>query len=146
MLLLAHVFAALCDSLCPNQTPSAPYIPLNPLPSSLLPPLSHVHKHKHTPTHTHTSQALGGRFSSVMPSDLTKPGALAFESIPARADNSEAYAAPSVKRELARIFKRDGCHHCGEAARVVVALGQQDAALMPSQLRARAGDGAVEPL
>jgi len=59
-------------------------------------------------------QALGGRFSSVMPSDLTKPGALSYESIPARADKSEAYAQPSVKRELARIFKRDGCHHCGE--------------------------------
>lgn len=49
-----------------------------------------------------------------MPSDLSKPGALAFESIPARPDNSEAYAKPSVKRELARIFKRDGCHHCGK--------------------------------
>lgn len=65
------------------------------------------------------AQALGGRFSSVMPSDLTKPGALAFESIPARADHSEAYAQPSVKRELARIFKRDGCHHCGTRARGV---------------------------
>jgi hypothetical protein len=62
------------------------------------------------------SQAMGGRFSSLMPSDLSKPGALAFESIPARADNSEAYAQPSVKRELARIFRRDGCHHCGEGA------------------------------
>lgn len=58
---------------------------------------------------------MGGRFSSLMPSDLSKPGALAFESIPARTDNSEAYAQPSVKRELARIFRRDGCHHCGEA-------------------------------
>lgn len=55
-----------------------------------------------------------------MPSDLTKPGALAFESIPARADNSEAYAAPSVKRELARIFKRDGCHHCGSRKAPVI--------------------------
>ncbi|WIA17091.1 hypothetical protein OEZ85_013990 [Tetradesmus obliquus] len=58
-------------------------------------------------------KAMGGRFSSLMPSDLSKPGALAFESIPVRADNSEAYAQPSVKRELARIFRRDGCHHCG---------------------------------
>lgn len=49
-----------------------------------------------------------------MPSDISKPGALAFESIPARSDNSEAYAQQSVKRELARIFSRDGCHHCGE--------------------------------
>jgi hypothetical protein len=48
-----------------------------------------------------------------MPSDLTKPGALAFESIPVKANDPQAYAAPSVKRELARIYKRDGCHHCG---------------------------------
>lgn len=51
-----------------------------------------------------------------MPSDLVAPGALAFESIPAR---SEEYAKPGVKRELARIFRRDGCHHCGEGAGVV---------------------------
>jgi hypothetical protein len=49
-----------------------------------------------------------------MPSDLTKPGALAFESIPVKANDPQAYAAPSVKRELARIYKRDGCHHCGK--------------------------------
>jgi hypothetical protein len=65
---------------------------------------------------------MGGRFSSLMPSDLSKPGALAFESIPARADNSEAYAQPSVKRELARIFRRDGCHHCGASAVHVAAV------------------------
>eukprot|EP00878_Enallax_costatus_P006778 GHUV01007105.1.p1 GENE.GHUV01007105.1~~GHUV01007105.1.p1 ORF type:complete len:356 (+),score=121.12 GHUV01007105.1:733-1800(+) len=65
-------------------------------------------------------QGLGGRFSSLMPSDLSKPGALAFESIPARPDNSEAYAKPSVKRELARIFKRDGCHHCGSTRGPVI--------------------------
>ncbi|KAF8065826.1 haloacid dehalogenase-like protein [Scenedesmus sp. PABB004] len=62
--------------------------------------------------HTH-KLAMGGRFSSLMPSDLARPGALAFESIPARPEASEAYAKPSVKRELARIFRRDGCHHCG---------------------------------
>eukprot|EP00879_Flechtneria_rotunda_P002455 GHRR01002652.1.p1 GENE.GHRR01002652.1~~GHRR01002652.1.p1 ORF type:complete len:486 (+),score=185.20 GHRR01002652.1:512-1969(+) len=58
-------------------------------------------------------KAMGGRFSSLMPSDLSKPGSLAFESIPARPESSQDYAKPSVKRELARIFKRDGCHHCG---------------------------------
>jgi hypothetical protein len=56
-------------------------------------------------------RALGGRFSAVMPSDLAKPGARALESLPASADG--AYAAPGAKRELARIFRRDGCHHCG---------------------------------
>ncbi|KAI8468344.1 MAG: hypothetical protein J3K34DRAFT_523049 [Monoraphidium minutum] len=52
----------------------------------------------------------GGRFSSVMPSDLASPGALAFESIPAA---GREYARPTARRELARIFRRDGCHHCG---------------------------------
>jgi hypothetical protein len=56
-------------------------------------------------------RALGGRFSSVMPSDLARPGSRALESLPASADG--AYAAPGAKRELARIFRRDGCHHCG---------------------------------
>lgn len=48
-----------------------------------------------------------------MPSDLSAPGALAFESIPAQGGE---YAGPGAKRELARIFRRDGCHHCGEGA------------------------------
>jgi len=52
----------------------------------------------------------GGRFGSLMPSDLAQPGALAFESIPAQGGD---YATPGVKRELVRIFRRDGCHHCG---------------------------------
>ncbi|GBF99262.1 hypothetical protein Rsub_11787 [Raphidocelis subcapitata] len=55
-------------------------------------------------------KAAGGRFSSLMPSDLAAPGALAFESIPAVGND---YASPGVRRELARIFRRDGCHHCG---------------------------------
>lgn len=60
-------------------------------------------------------QAMGGHFSSLMPSDLSGPGALAFESIPAV--RGEEYARPGVRRELTRMFKRDGCHHCGAVAR-----------------------------
>ena len=56
---------------------------------------------------------MGGRFRSLMPSNLLAPGALAFESIPARGD---AYAVPGMKRELSRMFRRDGCHHCGASA------------------------------
>ncbi|GBF88397.1 hypothetical protein Rsub_01109 [Raphidocelis subcapitata] len=55
-------------------------------------------------------RAMGGRFRSLMPSSLVAPGALAFESLPARGDG---YARPLMKRELSRIFRRDGCHHCG---------------------------------
>jgi hypothetical protein len=55
-------------------------------------------------------KAAGGRFSSVMPSDLAAPGALAFESLPAAGRD---YAGSGARRELARIFRRDGCHHCG---------------------------------
>jgi hypothetical protein len=52
-----------------------------------------------------------------MPSDLASPGALAFESIPA---HGEEYVRPAAKRELARFFRRDGCHHCGEGAAVTL--------------------------
>jgi hypothetical protein len=60
---------------------------------------------------------MGGRFRSIMPSDLAAPGALAFESIPARGDQ---YARPGIKRELTRIFRRDGCHHCGSRGGPVI--------------------------
>jgi hypothetical protein len=59
-------------------------------------------------------KAAGGRFSSLMPSDLAAPGALAFESLPAAGPD---YAAPGARRELVRIFRRDGCHHCGAQGR-----------------------------
>lgn len=61
-------------------------------------------------------QSLGGRFNSLMPSDLSKPGAFGFESVPAKAENSQDYASSAVKRELSRMFSRNGCHHCGEEA------------------------------
>lgn len=52
----------------------------------------------------------GGRFSSVMPSDLAAPGALGFDALPAAGGD---YAGAGARRELLRIFRRDGCHHCG---------------------------------
>jgi hypothetical protein len=55
-------------------------------------------------------RVMGGRFRSVMPSDLTKVGALARESMPAA---GMQYATDEKRRELARFFRRDGCHHCG---------------------------------
>ncbi|KAL4859030.1 hypothetical protein ACK3TF_000816 [Chlorella vulgaris] len=53
---------------------------------------------------------MGGRFRSVMPSDLVKVGAIARESLPAP---SVEYATPASRIELRRLFSRDGCHHCG---------------------------------
>eukprot|EP00775_Hariotina_reticulata_P013404 gene13404-13532_t len=58
-------------------------------------------------------KSLGGRFNSLMPSDLSRPGAFGFESVPAKAENSQDYASSAVKRELSRMFSRNGCHHCG---------------------------------
>ena len=55
-------------------------------------------------------RVMGGRFRSVMPSDLTRVGAIARESMPAAGIN---YATDEKRRELFRFFKRDGCHHCG---------------------------------
>ena len=45
------------------------------------------------------------------PPPLAQPaGALGADSIPAL---GEDYASPSLKRELSRLFQRNGCHHCG---------------------------------
>lgn len=55
-------------------------------------------------------RVMGGRFRSVMPSDLTKVGAIARESMPAA---GMQYAGEEKRLELLRFFRRDGCHHCG---------------------------------
>lgn len=46
---------------------------------------------------------MGGRFRSVMPSDLARVGAIARESLPAP---GVEYASSSARRELFRLFKR----------------------------------------
>ena len=56
-------------------------------------------------------QMMGGRFRSVMPSNLIYPGACAIESLPA--PGSE-YASQAAKGELRRLFAR-----CGEASQGV---------------------------
>ena len=46
---------------------------------------------------------MGGRFRSVMPSDLARVGAIARESMPAA---GVEYASDRARRELFRYFKR----------------------------------------
>lgn len=54
-------------------------------------------------------RALGGRFSSVLPSHLLKPGAFAREGIPVRATQST-----EIQRHIIReLGKSHGCHSCG---------------------------------
>jgi hypothetical protein len=60
---------------------------------------------------------VGGSFRAIMPSDLTKVGALAKESIPAA---GMQYATDEKRRELIRMFRRDGCHHCGNKRGMVI--------------------------
>lgn len=55
-------------------------------------------------------KVVGGSFRTIMPSDLTKVGAIARESIPAA---GMQYAGEEKRKELIRMFRRDGCHHCG---------------------------------
>ena len=50
---------------------------------------------------------MGGRFRSVMPSNLVYPGACAIESLPA--PGSE-YASQAAKGELRRLFARSVCY------------------------------------
>ena len=54
-------------------------------------------------------RALGGRFSSVLPSHLLRPGAFAREWIPVRATQATERQR-TIIRELGR---RHGCHSCG---------------------------------
>ena len=83
-----------------------------------------------TPREQHTKQLIvdvvlgtiafkltGGSFRTIMPSDLVKPGALANQSIPAA---GMQYATDEKRRELIRMFRRDGCHHCGKTRGPVV--------------------------
>lgn len=57
-----------------------------------------------------TYALLAGRFSSLLPSNVAKPGAFAARSIPAP---GQAYATESEKRSLIQIYYRSGCHSCG---------------------------------
>ncbi|XP_071804163.1 uncharacterized protein [Asterias amurensis] len=54
-------------------------------------------------------KCLGGRFSSVLPSNLLHPGAFAREGLSA----SFNYASNKQKRSLRVVGKKYGCHTCG---------------------------------
>lgn len=56
-------------------------------------------------------RALGGRFSSVLPSHLLRPGAFAREWVPAL--RGSQYAGNREKDIIQRLGKRYGCHSCG---------------------------------
>ena len=52
----------------------------------------------------------GRGLQSALPSDVSRPGALARRSI--RSDGAR-YATEAQRRTLAAWLKKDGCHHCG---------------------------------
>ncbi|KAL9962377.1 hypothetical protein ACROYT_G031473 [Oculina patagonica] len=54
---------------------------------------------------------LGGKFRSVLPSNLIHPGAFARSYIPAKGQN---YASNAVKQKLGSLGKKYGCHTCGK--------------------------------
>lgn len=55
-------------------------------------------------------KALGGRFNAALPSNLFKPGAFAYNWIPAR---WERYAAHYERHLMQQIGGKHGCHSCG---------------------------------
>jgi hypothetical protein len=61
---------------------------------------------------------MGARFRNALPSDLRRVGALARESLLAP---GAAYATQAERSEIARQFKRHGCHHCGRRSNGAVA-------------------------
>ena len=61
-------------------------------------------------------RALGGRFSSVLPSHILKPGAFGYEWIPAK---GAQYATTWEKDWIQQLGKRYGCHTCGRRKGVI---------------------------
>lgn len=62
---------------------------------------------------------MGGVYRNLLPSDVRTVGACARESIPVPLRSSfdpsnPQYAGPVQKAELMRMYRRDGCHHCGK--------------------------------
>ena len=60
-------------------------------------------------------RALGGRYSSALPSSLLKPGAFAKEWIPAKGPQ---YATPCEKDMIQQLGRKHGCHTCGRRLRL----------------------------
>ena len=60
---------------------------------------------------------MGGRFRTVMPSNVTKIGAAVRSSVPAP---GVEYASAARKIELKTYFRTTGCHHCGSRVGSVV--------------------------
>lgn len=58
-----------------------------------------------------------------------------MDSIPAIGEN---YASPSVKRELVRMYRRNGCHHCGARKLPVIGDHMPPNKVMLQQKRVRA--------
>ena len=61
-------------------------------------------------------RALGGRFSSVLPSSLLRPGAFAREWLPTT--RGVQYATDKEREMIQTIGRRHGCHSCGTKRRV----------------------------
>jgi len=59
----------------------------------------------------------GGRFRSILPSDVRFPGALARATVPARGAD---YATHAAKQKLVTLYRRWGCHHCGKKSGRVI--------------------------
>lgn len=55
-------------------------------------------------------KAFGGKFSSVLPSNILRPGSFARHPIPV---NTASYASSGQKKFMQEIGRRHGCHTCG---------------------------------
>ena len=63
-------------------------------------------------------KVLGGRFSSVLPSHLLRPGAFAALPVPSK---GQQYATAYQKEALNLIGRRYGCHSCGRRGQTFIA-------------------------
>ena len=61
-----------------------------------------------------------GKFASLLPSNVAKPGAFAAKSLPA---SGPEYASDSEKKALISIYYRSGCHTCGTRSRSETVVG-----------------------
>ena len=68
-------------------------------------------------------RALGGRYASVLPSNLMRPGAFAVEWLPAMRE--AAYATPKERQVVTSLGSRHGCHSCGKRDKVTFIADHQ---------------------
>ncbi|GFR42722.1 hypothetical protein Agub_g3608, partial [Astrephomene gubernaculifera] len=86
-------------------------------------------------------KALQQDFRRLLPSHLARPGAFGRAHVPTSASE---YSTPAEKGQLAVLFGRDGCHHCGTRSNGVIGDHMPPYKVVREALAAREAAGGLE--